>query len=38
MQVFDTVSNPDLGGIEDTGILLNIKDIYPEKLERYTKW
>lgn len=38
MRVFDTVSNPDLGGIEDTGILLNIKDIYPEKLERYTKW
>ena len=38
MKVFDTVSNPDLGGIEDTGILINIKDIYPEKLERYTKW
>ncbi|MCH5331814.1 MAG: GNAT family N-acetyltransferase [Alistipes sp.] len=38
MRVFDTVSNADLGGILDTGILINIKDILPEKLERYTRW
>ena len=38
MRVFDTVINPDLGGIEDTGILIRIKDIFPEKLDRYTKW
>lgn len=38
MRVFDTVSNPDLGGILDTGILINIKDIYPATLERYTQW
>lgn len=38
MRVFDTISNPDLGGIYDTGILLSIKDIYPEKYDRYTKW
>lgn len=38
MRVFDTVVNPDLGGIEDTGILIRIKDIFPDKLARYTKW
>ena len=38
MRVFDTISNPDLGGIFDTGILLSIKDIYPEKYDRYTRW
>lgn len=38
MKVFDTVSNPDFGGVEETGILLTITDIYPEKRERYTQW
>ena len=38
MRVFDTIANPDLGGIYDTGILLSIKDIYPEKYKRYTCW
>lgn len=38
MRVFDTVSNPDFGGVEETGILLTIADIYPEKRERYTRW
>lgn len=38
MRVFDTMVNPDLGGIEDTGILIRIKDIFPDKLDRYTKW
>ncbi len=35
MRVFDTVSNPDFGGVEETGILVTIRDIYPEKRERY---
>ena len=38
MRVFDTVSNPDFGDVEETGILLTIADIYPEKRERYTRW
>lgn len=38
MRVFDTVINPDLGDIEDTGILIRIKDIFPDKLARYTQW
>ena len=38
MRVFDTVSNPDFGGVEETGILVPIPDIYPEKRERYTRW
>ncbi len=38
MRVFDTVSNPDFGGVEETGILLTIADIYPEKRKRYTRW
>lgn len=38
MRVFDTVLNPDFGGVEETGILLTIADIYPEKRERYTRW
>ena len=38
MRVFDTVSNPDFGGVEETGILVTIQDIYDEKRERYTRW
>ena len=38
MRVFDTVSNPDFGGVEETGILLTIPDIYPEKKQRYMRW
>ncbi len=38
MRVFDTVSNPDFGDVEETGILVTIRDIYPEKRERYTRW
>lgn len=38
MRVFDTVSNPDFGDVEETAILLSIKDIYLEKRERYTRW
>ena len=38
MKVFDTVSNPDFGDVEETGILVTIADIYPEKRQRYTQW
>ena len=38
MRVFDTVSNPDFGGVEETGILVTVPNIYPEKKERYMRW
>lgn len=38
MRVFDTVSNPDFGDVEETGILLTVPDIYPEKKQRYMRW
>ena len=33
--VFGTTSNPELGNAFETGILISIKDIYPEKHARY---
>ena len=38
MRVFDTVSNPDFGDVEETGILLTVPDIYPDKKQRYMRW
>ncbi len=38
MKTFDTFLNLDFGDVEETGILLTMNDIYPEKLERYTQW
>lgn len=35
MKVFGTAINEGFGGVEETGILVNIPDIYPEKIERY---
>ncbi len=35
MRVFGTVRNPDFGNVEETGILITIKDIYPRKSERH---
>ncbi len=35
MKVFGTAINFGFGGVEETGILVNINDIYPEKIERY---
>lgn len=35
MKVFGTVCNPDFGDVEETGILITIKDIYPKKIERH---
>ena len=37
MKVFGTVCNPDFGDVEETGILITIKDVYPHKIERHTK-
>lgn len=34
--VFGTTINPELGNSFETGILIDIRDIYPEKLQRYT--
>ncbi|MDR3235234.1 MAG: GNAT family N-acetyltransferase [Prevotellaceae bacterium] len=36
MRVFGTAINPFFGDVEETGILINISDIYAEKIERYT--
>jgi len=38
MRLFDTVTNPDFGAVEETGILVTIRDIYPEKKLRYIRW
>lgn len=37
MRVFSTVTNPDFGDVEETGILVTIADMYPNKIERHTK-
>ena len=37
MRVCGTVTNPDFGGVEETGILITINDIYPVKSERHFK-
>ncbi len=38
MKTFDTFLNLDFGEVEETGILITMDDIYPEKYDRYTKW
>ncbi len=38
MRTFDTFLNTDFGEVEETGILITIPDIYPDKRERYTRW
>lgn len=35
MKTFGTAVNPDFGGVEETGILVTIADIYQEKKERH---
>jgi len=35
MKSFGTAVNPDFGGVEETGILVTVADIYPEKTERH---
>lgn len=38
MKTFNTFLNRDFGEVEETGILINMRDVYPEKYDRYTKW
>jgi hypothetical protein len=35
MKIFGTVHNPDFGDVEETGLLITIKDIYPDKTQRH---
>lgn len=35
MKVFGTAINHGFGGVEETGILVKIPDMYPEKVDRY---
>ncbi|RQO30131.1 hemolysin [Taibaiella sp. KBW10] len=35
MKTFDTANNPDFGDVEETCILISIKDIFPSKAERH---
>ena len=35
MRSFGTALNAPFGGVEETGILVTIKDIYPEKFDRH---
>lgn len=35
MKSFGTAVNPDFGGVEETGILVKVADVYPEKKERH---
>ncbi len=37
MNVFGTAINEEFGGVEETGILIRMADIYPEKLDRHIK-
>jgi hypothetical protein len=37
MKTFGTAINPHFGGVEETGILVCIEDIYPEKKARHLK-
>lgn len=38
MKSFGTAVNPDFGGVEETGILVAVADVYPEKKERHLEF
>ena len=38
MRSFGTAVNPTFGNVEETGILIRLSDIAPEKYERYTQF
>lgn len=38
MRTFGTAVNPDFGGVEETGILVTIADIFEEKKERHMQY
>jgi len=35
MKTFGTAVNPDFGGVEETGIMVTINHIYPDKKDQY---
>ena len=35
MKVFGTVTNPDFGSVEETGLLITIDDMPPDKIQRH---
>lgn len=35
MKIFESSINPGFGGVEETGLLINVADIYPDKIERH---
>ena len=35
MKMFGTAVNRGFGDVEESGIMINIQEIYPEKIERY---
>jgi hypothetical protein len=35
MKTFGTIINHEFGGVEETGILITVADLYPEKLQRH---
>ncbi len=35
MKIFESSINKGFGGVEETGLLINIADIYPDKIERH---
>jgi hypothetical protein len=37
MRIFGTAINPFFGGVEETGLMITIKDIYTKKAERHIK-
>jgi len=37
MKVFGAAINSGFGGVEETGILVKIDDVYPSKKERHLK-
>jgi len=38
MKTFGTAINPDFGNVEETGILVTIADVYPDKKERHMNY
>jgi hypothetical protein len=38
MKTFGTAINEEFGGVEETGILVSLEDIYPEKKERHMEF
>lgn len=37
MKIFGTANNPFFGGVEETGLLLTMASVYPEKIERHVQ-